>query len=63
MGQLPAPHDPNAAADREMIGAGGAISGLEAAGEIFEPVDSIGPGETKNACPIVKAILLATLGR
>ena len=41
----------------------GAISGFEAATEIFEPVDSIGTGNARERLPTINAILLATLGR
>jgi len=59
---LPAGHDPNATAGREMMERTSLTTGLTAIGEAAEPAASIVLGQAEPPRAI-KAILLATLGR
>jgi len=50
MYRLPARHDPNVTADREMMGHTGMTPGLGGSAVAFEPVASIVFGQTGSAC-------------
>jgi ornithine carbamoyltransferase len=59
---LPAFHDMNTVAGREMMEHTGMTSGLEVTGEVFESGASIVFDQAENRLHTIKAILVATLG-
>ena len=59
---LPAFHDPNTTAGREIMEHTGMTSGLEVTGEVFNSGASIVFDQAENRLHTIKAILVATLG-
>jgi ornithine carbamoyltransferase len=60
---LPAFHDPNTTAGREIMEHTGMTDGLEVTGEVFNSAASIVFDQAENRLHTIKAILVATLGR
>jgi ornithine carbamoyltransferase len=59
---LPAFHDQNTVAGREIIEHTGMTDGLEVTGEVFDSPASIVFDQAENRLDTIKAILVATIG-